>query len=72
MLTREELAVLKSLADIYNAFCVLPLADSHPSGNDEFAHAIHQAQHLVMIRSAIRDHPATFNTIGRDITLIRG
>jgi hypothetical protein len=52
LLTENEKEVLDHLADAYNAFVLLDnLGDHHPH---EFAQAIHVAEHLVMIRPAIR------------------
>lgn len=68
MLTDAELAVLHQLAEAYNAFGALPRSASHPSDADEFAAAIHTAQHIVMIRSAVRAHPDVFVTIGGGVT----
>lgn len=70
MLTIEELNLVDLLADAYNAFSKLQ-GDRHACDIEEFATAIHAAQHLVMIRSAVRDHPSTFVTIGLGIVQIR-
>jgi hypothetical protein len=52
LLTKEEQGVINLLATAYNAFVELPkLHDWH---QQEFMMAIHDAQHLVMIRPEIR------------------
>ena len=47
-----ERKVIDMLADTYNAFCGLPR--EHPMEVEEFAHHIHELQHLVAARPAWR------------------
>ncbi|KKL05308.1 hypothetical protein LCGC14_2607350 [marine sediment metagenome] len=70
-LTREELDIVDLLGQAYNLFASLPRDTLHPTAKDEFASAIHNAQHLVMIQSAVRAHPETFVTIGGGVTMTR-
>lgn len=51
-LTDEERAVLDKLAEAWNLFVKLPV--QHPMHGQEFAHAIHAAQRLVMSRPVAR------------------
>lgn len=54
LLTAEEMAVLDKLAEAWNLFVDLPF--QHPAHNQEFMHAIHAAQHLVMSRPVSRHY----------------
>jgi hypothetical protein len=50
--------VLDLTAQLWNAFLDLP--DRHPSDAEEMAHDIHNIQHRVMARLAVRTHPELF------------
>jgi hypothetical protein len=52
LLTKEESAVLDALATAYNRF--VSLETLHGWHQEEFMHAIHRAQHLVLARPAIK------------------
>lgn len=47
-LTDQEMAVIEHLAAAFNLFIRLPV--KHPQHAEEFSHAIHEAQHIVMAR----------------------
>lgn len=68
-LTTEELAVIDMLASAYNLFVRLPRNAAHPSDNEDFGRVIHQAQHFVMARVAVRGHPDKFVTIGEGVSM---
>lgn len=57
-LTDDELRIVDSLGDTYNAFCKLPVY--HPNDRMEFSIWIHVLQEKVMKRTAIREHPVKF------------
>lgn len=53
MVTDEERAVLDTLAAAWNKFLLLPKL--HQWEQQEFMHAIHQAQNIVLSRPAMRE-----------------
>lgn len=53
-MTPEESEVVARLAEAWNLFVRLPTI--HPSDQAEFAHAIHQAQNIVLARPVLRVH----------------
>lgn len=55
MLTPEERSILNNLADAWNGFAALPDDCTHPMDREEFCHAVHQAQNIVLARSGVRD-----------------
>lgn len=54
ILTEEERLVLDKLAEAWNLYVKLPV--QHPMHQQEFAHAIHAAQRLVMARPVSREY----------------
>jgi len=56
----QEKEILDLLALAWNEF--LHLEEQHPQDKMEFMRAIHQAQHLIMIRETRRNHPEIFLT----------
>jgi hypothetical protein len=58
MLTKEELDVLDKLTTAWAAFNNLPLM--HPDDIHEFRLSFHNLQNIIMIRSAVREHPERF------------
>jgi len=52
MVTDQELRVVGLLGEAWNAFLAMPT--EHGDERDEFRHAIHQAQHLVLARAGAR------------------
>lgn len=59
MLKPLELEICQQLGDVWNNF--LKLDQFHPSERAEFMKAIHDAQNIVMARSAYREHPTLFH-----------
>jgi len=57
-LIKEEIELLEHLCEIWNNYC--KLTTLHPQDGREMCDAIHRAQHIIMKRSAIRDHPEIF------------
>lgn len=53
MLTEDERRVIDLLVSAWNVFVTLPV--QHPMHNQEFAHAIHEAQRLIMSRPTARE-----------------
>ncbi len=51
-MTRREVKVVDRLGDAFNEFCKLKAV--HPTEREEFCHAIHAAQTIVMARGAQR------------------
>ena len=47
-MTKQEQKVMDNLVKAWNEYVKLPVI--HPDHNDEFRHAIHQAQYLIMAR----------------------
>ena len=58
MMTAAERRVLDLLAEAYAAF--LEMGERHPNAADEFVRGIHQCQHIVMAREAVRQNPGYF------------
>jgi len=58
MLTDAELDLVMQMNDLYLQYLELPV--QHKDDKDEFVEALHRLQHLVMVRSARRDHPDLF------------
>ena len=54
-LTDEELKVVESIGQAYEAFAALPVY--HPADHDEFVFHIHALGRIVLARSASRAHP---------------
>lgn len=52
-MTPEENKIVDLLADAWNAFIHLPIL--HQKDQDEFIHAIHQAQNIIMSRPIFED-----------------
>jgi hypothetical protein len=51
-LTEEERLILDKLAEAWNLFVKIPV--QHPMHQQEFAHAIHAAQRIIMSRPTAR------------------
>lgn len=49
-MTKEENEVVELLADAWNKFVDLPVL--HKADREEFMHALHQAQNIVMARQS--------------------
>ena len=58
MLHDDEKKVLDLTTDLWNTY--IKLSVQHPEDQDEFRHALHVLQHLVMIREPRRNHPDLF------------
>lgn len=58
MKEKQEQEIIDLLALAWNKF--LHLEEQHPCDREEFMRAIHQAQHLIMIRETRRNHPEQF------------
>ncbi len=50
---KDEKVVLEALAEAWNNFLKLP--SQHPWDQQEFMHAIHQAQNIVLSRAGMRE-----------------
>ena len=57
-MTDDEKRVLELTALLWNAFIALP--DRHPADAEEMQRDIHNIQHRVMARVAVRAHPEFF------------
>lgn len=57
----EELAILDHIAEAVRLFQALPV--EHEFDNQEFCHAIHQLQRIVMARETRRRHPERFRNL---------
>ena len=53
--TDDERQLLEATADVYNAFCSLPV--QHPSDHPEFVAALHHLQLLILQRPGQRLMP---------------
>jgi len=58
MLTEQEQELILLTATLWNKFCELP--NRHPSDAVEMARDIHDIQHRIMARAAVRAHPEIF------------
>lgn len=58
MLNKQEMEVIHLLADAWNKY--IKLQHQHPCDKDEFCHALHICQHLVMIRDIRRQDADNF------------
>ncbi len=63
MMEPAERKLVEMLADTYNAFCALPR--EHSMEVEEFAHHIHELQHLVAARPTWR--ALAYETIGNSV-----
>ena len=52
-MTEEERDVLELTVELTNTFSALPV--EHPSDQEEFTHAIHRIQDMILSRPARRD-----------------
>lgn len=59
--SEKELEVMRLLAEAWNKFLELPV--QYGWDQREFMHAVHHAQHLVMIRPTRRANPEQFNVL---------
>lgn len=59
MLTTDELAIIKMLAETWNAFVDLPNRNS--DDDNDFRFHIHALQRQIMARGPRRDRPDLFN-----------
>lgn len=63
-LTEEEQKLIGLTADLWNAYNELP--EQHPCDKEEFCHALHICQHLIMIRSVRRMDTDMFPAYEKD------
>ena len=57
-LTKKEGKVMDSLVSAWNDF--VKLGYQHPSDEKDFANAMHQCQHTLMMRILRRDYPKSY------------
>jgi len=57
-LNQQELELCKKLGECWNDFS--QLRELHPMDKQEFCKIIHEAQNMVMARSAVREHSIEF------------
>ncbi len=55
---QEELELIKLTSELWNKYVKLPT--QHPCDQEEFCHALHICQHLIMIRDMRREMPQLF------------
>ena len=57
-LTKSECNILNNIVDVWEGY--LKLSKQHPDDIEEFRHAIHTLQYLIMIREVRRNHSDAF------------
>ncbi|MGH7756015.1 MAG: hypothetical protein ACREM8_07005 [Vulcanimicrobiaceae bacterium] len=61
MLTKQETEALDAIKDAWNKFVALPRC--HPMELQEGCTFVHGLQHLVMVRSLVREQPDQFTHV---------
>lgn len=61
MLKEEELQVVQKLAEAWNLYLLLPERNKNTDETTDFRKSIHDAQRIIMARSAVRSNPKNFS-----------